>query len=79
MNNILSYTYVHFFVLVSYLIAQCKVMDHLKLRKFAYLSAMRGHIPVVSLLECMSDIRKVTAARAWRKATDSLFSYGAAA
>jgi len=53
-------------------------MDHLKLRKFAYLSAMRGHDPVVSLLECMNDIRQVTAARAWRKATDSLLPYGAA-
>jgi hypothetical protein len=36
-------------------------MDHLKLRKFAYFSAMRGHVPVASLLECMSDIRQVMA------------------
>jgi hypothetical protein len=28
--NILSYTYVHLIVLISYLIAQCKVMHHLK-------------------------------------------------
>ena len=79
MNNILSYTYLHFIVLVSYLIAHCTVMDHLKLRKFAYLSATRDHVPVASLLECMSDIRQVTAAPAWRKATDSLLPYGVAA
>jgi hypothetical protein len=28
--NILSYTYVHLLVLMSYVIAQCMVMDHLK-------------------------------------------------
>jgi len=40
---------------------------------------MRIQVPVVSGLECMSDISQVTAARAWPKATDSLLTYGAAA
>jgi hypothetical protein len=62
-NNILTYAYVRFLVLVFYLIVQCTVMDHLKLRKFAYFSAMRDHV-VVSLLESRSDT-KVTAAFAW--------------
>jgi len=37
--NTLSNTYMHLLVLISYLIAQCMVMDHLKLRETKYLSS----------------------------------------
>jgi len=33
-HNTLSYTYVHLFVLISYLTAQCNVMYHLKLYQY---------------------------------------------
>jgi hypothetical protein len=44
MYNILSYTYVHFLVLISYLFVQCTFMDCLKLKislaSFLYLTAL---------------------------------------
>jgi hypothetical protein len=42
--SILSYTYVHLLVLISHLIAQCTIVDHLKLFLIAFVISVRPYI-----------------------------------